>query len=67
MTSNDSRRPPPRGHARHVAPTAILAAGLLAATAILAGAVRDSTAPPLYPQPVDGGPVVLTPDDPANP
>lgn len=45
----------------------ILAAGVLAAMAILVSAVRDSTPPPLDPLPVDQWQVVRLPDDPANP
>lgn len=57
---------PPRTN--HRAPAIILTAGVLAAAAILIGAVRDSTPPPLYPpQPGDLSRVARTHDDPANP
>lgn len=55
---------PPTPHT--LTPILILATGVLAAAAILAGAVLDSTPPRVSPLPADVGPVARTPDDPAN-
>lgn len=55
--------PPP---SRRYTPAAvILTAGILAATAILAGAVHDATPSPARPLSGDLGPIPVAPDEPA--